>query len=122
MAEIGGSLIQRSFVANDVGNIIHIATVPIDELDLDEANPTSSIAEILGAPRSSIFSEEDYQTYRNLINRASRRGRESGSFRSQGIRFDGSRKESRDDSHPLFEDFILYVSSTSVQQGGSPWS
>jgi hypothetical protein len=116
MAGIGGTVIQRSFVANDVGNIIHIATAPVEELDLDDSEPTTLLAEIIGAPIATIFSEEEYRSYQRTLARAeSPRRRDGGSFRARGVRFTGRSEDTKEGANQLFEDFVLYVSSTSSQ-------
>ena len=63
MSEIvGGTVIQRSFVGREATNIIHIASVPVSELGMENREPEEIFAEILGIPYSSILTEEKYRS------------------------------------------------------------
>ncbi|MBS3977938.1 MAG: hypothetical protein KGZ75_14640 [Syntrophomonadaceae bacterium] len=58
---IGGTVIQRSFVGRQVSNIIHIASVPLEELKLSEELVEDLLADILGIPSSTVLSTDQYQ-------------------------------------------------------------
>ena len=68
MAEtIGGTVIQRSFVGRGVPNVIHIATVPLDEIGSSNTDLQNLLSEILGVPSESVLSISDYsQVLRGL--------------------------------------------------------
>jgi hypothetical protein len=57
---IGGTVIQRSFVGRGVANIIHIATVPGDELGVADTALEDVVSELLGVPRESVLTDRDY--------------------------------------------------------------
>lgn len=61
VASIGGSVIQRSYVGVETGNIAHIATVPLKELSFDEENFELSLAALLGAPVSVVLADHEYE-------------------------------------------------------------
>jgi len=65
--DIGGTVIQRSFVPKGLGIVINIATVPLDEIIRApevvkrEDFLRNITAEILGAPPSSLIDDSQYQ-------------------------------------------------------------
>jgi hypothetical protein len=60
---IGGTVIQRSFVGRGVANVIHIATVPSDELGVTDTALEDVVSELLGVPRESVLSDRDYSRF-----------------------------------------------------------
>lgn len=71
--EIGGTVIQRSFVPRGLGVVINVATVPLDELVVDGSPDADSdflrnfTAELLGTPRHSIIDQSQYQLLDRLF-------------------------------------------------------
>src|SRR5258706_4715359 len=67
---IGGTVIQRSFVGRGVANIIHIATAPTGELGLSSESLEDIVCELLAVPRESVLNERDYsQVIRDFARR-----------------------------------------------------
>lgn len=64
---IGGTVIQRSFIGREATNIVHIATVPLEELGLENASPETIVAETLGIPRNSLLTFEDYHRVLSIV-------------------------------------------------------
>src|SRR5215470_9833371 len=63
---IGGTIIQRSFVASEFVNVINIATAPISEVTRELQSVGNSLflhsltAEILGVPEKVLINERQY--------------------------------------------------------------
>jgi hypothetical protein len=64
---IGGTVIQRSFVGRGVANVVHIATVPTDELQITADSFEDVVAELLAVPSEAILTEKNYsQVIQNI--------------------------------------------------------
>jgi hypothetical protein len=59
---IGGTVIQRSFVASGIPRVIHIASVPACDLGVADLSLEEIVAETLGVPYSSALTAEKYAT------------------------------------------------------------
>jgi len=58
---VGGTVIQRSFIGQETANIIHIASVPLSELGLEDSEYDNNIfGDILGVPESSLLTPDRY--------------------------------------------------------------
>lgn len=66
---IGGTVIQRSFVGREATNVVHIATVPVSELGLENASLEIIVADTLGIPRHSLLDAEAYADVVELLRR-----------------------------------------------------
>jgi hypothetical protein len=67
---IGGIVIQRSFVGADIPNVIHIASVPTQELEMGEASLQEIVTQTLGVPRHVALTGEEYsQIVRTIVSR-----------------------------------------------------
>jgi hypothetical protein len=95
-SHLSGTVIQRTFIPEDLGIVLHIATVPVEDIydDYEEDNSeeflTQIVAEILAIPKQSILSQEQYERLMKSIS--------NGSFR-QGIWF------SQKWRHPFLQEF-----------------
>jgi hypothetical protein len=67
---IGGTIIQRSFVAHGIAHVVNIATVPVSEAirDLRQIEEDGALrfltAEILGIPAETVPDERQYRNQR----------------------------------------------------------
>ncbi len=64
---IGGTVIQRSFVASGIPRIIHIASVPAYDLGVADLSLEEIVAETLGVPYSSALTSEQYAAVVNSL-------------------------------------------------------
>jgi hypothetical protein len=98
---IGGTVIERAFVAEDVPSIIHVATVPMSEIGFS-SSPTSEdnlramVAELFALPATSIVDETQFQEIRKLAE-------EPHLF----MRLAMDRPPFPHPHHPFFEDLIF---------------
>jgi hypothetical protein len=73
---IGGTIIQRSFVASGVAHVVNIATVPISEVvrDLRQIDENEALrvltAEILGIPAETVIDENQYLNLVGFLQRS----------------------------------------------------
>jgi hypothetical protein len=72
-SHLSGTVIQRTFVPEDLGIVLHIATVPIEDIydDYDDDNSeeflSQIVAETLAIPKQSIHSQEQYKNLMRYI-------------------------------------------------------
>jgi hypothetical protein len=64
-AQIAGTIIQRSFVAAELGTVLNVATVPLDELiDVDSAEDANLLrqlsSQIFAMPENLILDDQEY--------------------------------------------------------------
>jgi hypothetical protein len=69
---IWGTVMQRSFIASELADIIHIATVPISEVvqqsQLEDVNLLRYLtAEIVGVPSSYLIDDLQYTNITRLV-------------------------------------------------------
>jgi hypothetical protein len=64
---IGGTVIQRSFVASGIPRVIHIASVPASDLGVTNLSLEEIVAETLGVPCSSALTAEQYADLANYL-------------------------------------------------------
>ena len=65
--QIGGTVIQRSFVSTDVPNVIHIASIPIQELGMEDASLEAILTEILGIPYHTALTAEQFADFVAIV-------------------------------------------------------
>lgn len=66
---IGGTVIQRSFVGRGITNVINIATVPCTELGIKNSTLELEdvVSELLGVPRESVLCDQDVTRVAQII-------------------------------------------------------
>ncbi|HEX8564839.1 MAG TPA: hypothetical protein VF648_04160 [Pyrinomonadaceae bacterium] len=82
-SRLSGTVIQRTFIPDDLGIVLHIATVPLEDIyenyeeDNSEEFLTQIVAEILAIPKQSILSQNQYERLSRSIS--------NGFFRRPGF-------------------------------------
>ncbi|HVF67577.1 MAG TPA: hypothetical protein VM914_07935 [Pyrinomonadaceae bacterium] len=72
-SHVSGTVIQRTFIPENLGTVLHIATVPIEDISEDydvdnsESFLTQVVAETVGVPHESILTQTQYANLVNFI-------------------------------------------------------
>jgi len=66
---IGGTVIQRSFVASGIPRVIHIASVSASDISATDLSLKEIVAETLSVPYSSALTAEEYADVVNSLSR-----------------------------------------------------
>lgn len=64
---VSGTVIQRSFIGREATDVIHVASVPLQELGIDRAGTAAIVSDLLGIPESSVLTGQQYLELRRIM-------------------------------------------------------